>query len=752
MSYRLEPKPEELRLLTRVQKNGIAGSALEKLWVIREGLKEIKVLFDLGEFDSSLTSLDQVVHRLESFEAPLRSHQPHVTRALHKHLEYERNEINSTIIDTWNFAVCHRTTEKSASLRINTNVSVGENSIDFLGLLEAVQRLDSDLAKLPPQKRVLAPPARIESLITFIDDNLLSPLLDLKVGTVSVAHEEGGSVIVLDNIQRGTAIQPGAQGLDILLEQLTAVINYLSAHLREFPALYDLIIKRSATRLMSSLCNKTLRNLLPISEKESKDFEAHLVDLELLESTLSNAGWPRASDLQKWSQNFPQEMIAHRKVNYLDEIRMTLLNTSELKLSRVEDAQFSNAQKTEPVAAGKKEATSAKGEGLTEKNTKASDWDNDWNEEFDDQEFGDKDDQDFGDNDGWGLDSDDIVISDTEEANEPKQGGDDWGWGDEEQPALQETTHKKVIKSTPVSTAHEEEKKNALLCSISEYPMIIVSAIQRFIAECKTHQAEAKSNSINASEHISDMLALYRALSPFAYKQVASGVIQYNDLTFLLHELDTHPEFTGQILDKDRSKLVQLSHVYSSKELTAQQERLNAVLKQANGFKNCNQEQNLFACQATIERAINLFYEFSEEWATYASFPQRVKALGTLLEYLCSTIIFDIEQQDNISEEESMELTKLIGFVQQLEELFTDPTSAASAEGASSLTLYYTPSWIKFQYLAEILQSKLVDILYLYNHNSLVDFSPQELVNLIKALFAPSEHRRNAIEEIWNAA
>lgn len=705
-------------------------------------MKEIKILFDLGEFGSSLTSLDQVVHRLESFEASLRSHQPQVTQALHKHLDDERSEINSTIIDTWNFAVCHRTTDTSASLRINTNVSVGENSIDFLGLLEAVQRLDSDLAKLPPQKRVLAPSARIESLITFIDDNLLGPILDLKVGTVTVTPEKSGSVIVLDNIHRGTAVRPGAQGLDILLEQLNAVINYLSAHLREFPGLYDLIIKRSATRLMSSLCNKTLRSLLPVSEVESKEFEAHLVDLELLESTLSNAGWPRASELQNWSQNFPQEMIAHRKVNYLDAIRITLLTTSELKLSRVEDAQFATA-KSEPSAAGKKDATSAK-EVPAKKDVKASDWDNDWNEEFDDQEFGD--------NDGWGLDSEDIVISDTEDANEPKQGGDDWGWGDEEQPSQQESNQNKDVKTEALSTAHEEEKRNALLCSVSEYPMIIVSAIQRFIAECKTHQFEANANSINAAGHISDMLALYRALSPFAYKQVASGVVQYNDLTFLLHELDTHPEFTGQILERDRSKLVQLSHVYSSKELMAQQERLSAVLKQANGFKNCNQEQNLFACQATIERAINLFYEFSEAWATYASFPQRVKALGTLLEYLCSTIIFDIEHQDNISEEESIELTKLIGFVQQLEELFADPTSAASAEGASSLTLYYTPSWIKFQYLAEILQSNLVDILYLYNHNSLVDFSQQELVNLIKALFAPSEHRRNAIEEIWNAA
>lgn len=780
LSYTLDPRPDELDLLDTVQENGIVGSALEKVWVIREGLKEIKVLFDLGEFDSSLTSLEQISNRLDSFAATWKDSPPRVTRDLQTYLQDERNEINSTIMGTWHHAVRHEANDISATLRVNSNVSVGENYIDLNNLVEAVMRLDKDISKLPPQKRVLAPPAQIEALLVFIDDCIISPILDTKVGSVSVtADDDGASVLLLDGIQRSSAIAPGATGLDLLIEQLTAVINYLSAALRDYPVVYGLIIKRSSTRLVSTLCNKTLKSLLPIADKDGKTFEAHLVDLEVFETCLADNGWPRTTDLQNWIQNYPQEWIEHQKVLCLDEIRSRLLETTgELELKRVHDCQFAGAVNMELTVSESVPASSSSTAAASAENPKkghkraASEWENDWNAEFDDQA-----------DDGWGLDSDDIVISDNEGGGEGG-GDDDWGWGDDEEPAISAVSKRRSViggkskarkrnsvtvapiapsVSKSASTAHDDDKKSALMCSVSQYPAIIVSTIQKFIGECKQHDQTYKHNvggsGSNVSVHISDMLALYRALCPIAYKRAPSGLIVHNDLTFLVNELDTNAEFTGQVSERERTKLVKVSHQYAAQELAGQQDRLNSVLKQANRFRNCNQEQDLFVCQATVERAINLFYEFSEEWAVYASFPQRVKALGTLLEYLCSTIISDIEHLGSISEEESMELSKLIGVIQQLEDLFTDPTTAAAGgaggnmEGtSSSLTLYYTPSWIKFQYLSEVLQSKLVDILYLYNHNSLVDFSSQELVALIKALFAPSEHRRKAIEEIWSSA
>ena len=185
-------------------------------------------------------------------------------------------------------------------------------------------------------------------------------------------------------------------------------------------------------------------------------------------------------------------------------------------------------------------------------------------------------------------------------------------------------------------------------------------------------------------------------------------------------------------------------------ELIKWQERLDEILQKSNGFRDCSPEANLFVCQAAIERSINLFNELSDELTEFTSFPQRVKAIGTLFEYLCTTLIQDIEDLDSISEEESLELAKLLKVIEQLENLFADPTNPSGS--ARDLALYYTPSLIKCQYLAEILQSRLAEILHLYKNYSLVDFTVQELVKLITALFAPSEHRRKAIDDIYSFA
>lgn len=44
--------------------------------------------------------------------------------------------------------------------------------------------------------------------------------------------------------------------------------------------------------------------------------------------------------------------------------------------------------------------------------------------------------------------------------------------------------------------------------------------------------------------------------------------------------------------------------------------------------------------------------------------------------------------------------------------------------------------------------ANLVDITYLFENGALVDFTPDELIGLLKALFADSEKREKAIERI----
>lgn len=65
------------------------------------------------------------------------------------------------------------------------------------------------------------------------------------------------------------------------------------------------------------------------------------------------------------------------------------------------------------------------------------------------------------------------------------------------------------------------------------------------------------------------------------------------------------------------------------------------------------------------------------------------------------------------------------------------------------MTFIYCPNWLKFQYLAEIMESSLVDIKYLWTEGELsLEFTADEVEGLLEALFAESQLRRQAIQEI----
>ena len=108
----------------------------------------------------------------------------------------------------------------------------------------------------------------------------------------------------------------------------------------------------------------------------------------------------------------------------------------------------------------------------------------------------------------------------------------------------------------------------------------------------------------------------------------------------------------------------------------------------------------------------------------------------------------------DISEPESQRLTTFCNQVIALEDLFLPESGAEEGKGEQiPRTAVYTPHWLKFQYLANILESSLVDIKYLWAEAELsLEFGKEELVDLIQALFADTEHRRRAIGEIRRGA
>ena len=226
----------------------------------------------------------------------------------------------------------------------------------------------------------------------------------------------------------------------------------------------------------------------------------------------------------------------------------------------------------------------------------------------------------------------------------------------------------------------------------------------------------------------------------------------YNDGMWLaerLQELCQKHYRTPLSLTADIRALTAHSRRAYAKEMESQRTILSDLLDGAQGFSRCTEFPYAQACDVAIESATGRLRELHQQWTSMLSKSALLQSLGSLLSTLVSKLIVDVEDMSDISEPESQRLTFFCNRVSSLSDLFTpqDPTQEQNA--AMPLTAVYTQGWLKFQYLANILESSLVDIKYLWEEGELsLEYEMDEVVELIEALFVDSEHRRRAIGEI----
>lgn len=194
------------------------------------------------------------------------------------------------------------------------------------------------------------------------------------------------------------------------------------------------------------------------------------------------------------------------------------------------------------------------------------------------------------------------------------------------------------------------------------------------------------------------------------------------------------------------------------KEMESQRQILNDLLDGAQGFANCTEHPFAQECDLAISSTVDRLRNLYAQWKPVLSHSALLQSLGSLLSTIINKIIVDVEDMPDISEPESQRLAAFCNRIATLEDLFlpetyTSKPAAAAKESPIPLTAVYAPNWLKFQYLANILESSLVDIKYLWTEGELsLEFGAEELVDLIEALFADSEHRRRAIGEIRKGA
>lgn len=161
-------------------------------------------------------------------------------------------------------------------------------------------------------------------------------------------------------------------------------------------------------------------------------------------------------------------------------------------------------------------------------------------------------------------------------------------------------------------------------------------------------------------------------------------------------------------------------------------------------------------------------------------------ALGSVVDSALSRVLDDVLALPDILEVESHRLSELCKIMNALEGLFVEDTDQVCYNPAliaiafvtkmtlparkPSFVVAYVPSWLKYSYLSELLvslsclifaaelahlilltyaqEASIADISYLFQEGALIDFDTEELIKLVRALFADTPLRTTTINKL----
>lgn len=238
------------------------------------------------------------------------------------------------------------------------------------------------------------------------------------------------------------------------------------------------------------------------------------------------------------------------------------------------------------------------------------------------------------------------------------------------------------------------------------------------------------------------------ASSFYALRLNSGQMYLYNDSLYLAEQIrGVVEEKQLTRLKSDVEALEKFGKFSYSKEMQTQRTIVTDLLDGAQGFSQCSEQPFLGECENAISATVDRIRDVYKEWQPILSHSALLQSIGSLLSSVVNKIIIEIEELGDISEPQSQRLVSFCNHVSKLEDLFT-PESTPDAEGVP-MTAVYVRNWLKFQYLVNILESSLADIKFLWQEGELrLEFSPEEVIDLIEALFAESDYRRKAIAEI----
>ncbi|KAI0642247.1 hypothetical protein C8Q79DRAFT_917367 [Trametes meyenii] len=249
-------------------------------------------------------------------------------------------------------------------------------------------------------------------------------------------------------------------------------------------------------------------------------------------------------------------------------------------------------------------------------------------------------------------------------------------------------------------------------------------------------------------------LELYRALVPVAnatlLQQSAKEPMRFsNDCRFIGQELErivaklNGPKAAAQ--DKLEEGLETLKALADSwfEDAIAREERLiEEALDRARRFIDTTHQERYDECESAVNDVFQRIRRVAPQWEAVLAKSKYYEALGAIVETALSRVLSEVLSLEDITEVESQRLSELCRILNALEWLFVED------QEQPSFVASYVPSWLKFSYLSELLEASIADISYLFEEGALVDFEIEELVKLVRALFADTPLRANTINKL----
>ncbi|CCM02541.1 uncharacterized protein FIBRA_04643 [Fibroporia radiculosa] len=242
-------------------------------------------------------------------------------------------------------------------------------------------------------------------------------------------------------------------------------------------------------------------------------------------------------------------------------------------------------------------------------------------------------------------------------------------------------------------------------------------------------------------------LELYRAIYPVTCSKalMASPKLSIrfsNDCLYLSAEvgrlLDSLTPSTTSVktrLEECRDHLKLLGESWFAETIL-----VNETLDKAEGFVDTMEQDRFDECESALSQVLQRVRQLAQEWKGVLTKSKYYDAVGATAEAALSRVLADILALPDITADESHRLNELCHILNALEGLFVSDRT--------TFVVAYVPSWLKFSYLSELLEASIADISYLFEEGALVDFEVDELVNLVRALFADTPLRTTTINKL----